>query len=172
MERTHTNESKFEVRNREIVVQRGENGHYKVTCKAKGGWQITKTNLRGRTAAWFILRCSQRRTKKDLQGPIRRGRITNLLVTGGMKMNGIEWIMTRMTHGVRPVILKAPRLFRQRVIYIEPTGKEGTASLRIIDPLTEYRTEPVNISREAVKEAIKTFSSHEHDEEPTTDTRG
>lgn len=80
--------------------------------------------------------------------------------------------MTRMTHGVRPVILKAPRLFRQRVIYIEPTGKEGTASLRIIDPLTEYRTEPVNISREAVKEAIKTFSSHEHDEEPTTDTRG
>ena len=87
-------------------------------------------------------------------------------------MNGIEWIMTNMVHGVRPIILKAPSLFRQRVIYIEPTGREGVASLRVIDPLTEHRTEPIDISREAVIEAIKTFSPHNYDKETIADGRG
>lgn len=159
MARTYVSETKFEVRDKEICVRRDSTGHYRVEVQAKGGWKIVKANLRARKAAWFILRCSQRRTKKDLQGPIIRGKIKNLLLDGNMKMNGVEWIMMSMIHGVRPIILKAPGLFRQRLVYIEPIGQEGRFTIRVIDPLTDHRTEPVEVGQDVVDQAIKTFGA-------------
>ena len=77
---------------------------------------------------------------------------------GNFKMNGVEWILTRMVHGARPVILKAPALFRQRLIYIEPTNQENICELRIVDPLTEHRTNPIEVNGETVDQIIKTFN--------------
>lgn len=74
-------------------------------------------------------------------------------------MNGVEWITTRMIHGATPIILNAPKLFGRHRIYIEPTGQGETFTLRIIDPLTDHRTEPVEISREVADAAIRTFEN-------------
>lgn len=122
-------------------------------------WKITKQNLKGKKAAWFVLRCLQKLSKKTLSKPIIKGRITNLLLDGEMlKMNGVEWITMSMMHGIKPIILKAPGLFRQRLIYIEPSN-EGNFNLRIVDPLTDHRTEPIEISGETVDATIKTFGN-------------
>lgn len=88
------------------------------------------------------------------------------------KMGGAEWISLRMVHGSRPIILKAPKLFRNRVIHIEPVGEgaANTFALRIVDPIGEDRSEPRIISREAAQEAMGIFTNAEGHEE--TDTRG
>lgn len=159
MARTYISKTIFNADNKKISVEKDEIGHYKITCKTKNGWKITKSNLRGKKAAWFILRCLQRLDKKTLSKPIVKGKITNLLLDGEMlKMNGVEWITMSMMHGIKPIILKAPRLFRQRLIYIEP-NEEGSFNLRIVDPLTDHRTTPVNVNKEEVDAAIRTFSN-------------
>jgi len=161
MERTSPNQTTFEIRDRKITVERLANGHYKVACKSIGGWKITKTNLRGRNAAWFILRCIQHNTKSKLSKTSKRGKITNLLLDEQMfKMNGVEWITTRMAHGAAPIILKAPKLFRSRLVYIEPIER-NRFSLRIVDPLTEHRTRPVEIAKETVENAMKTLGNQQ-----------
>ena len=166
MARTYVSKTIFTYEDKEIEVQKSQDGYYKVTCR-KEQWRVVKTNLRGRNAAWFILRCTQRKTRKQLSAKQKRGKITNLLLNAGMyKMNGVEWIMTRMLHGTRPIILKAPQLFRQRVVYIEPTDREGIFSLRIIDPLTEHRSEPTDIGEGAVTQMVKTFGNQTYDRDP------
>lgn len=158
---TGTGKSKKEI----TVEPRGD--LYKVTCVGIGGWRVTKI-LSKRKAAWFILRCTQRRTKTDLASHAKRGRIRALLVGENMKMSGVEWISIRMVHGARPIILKAPALFRQRLIYIEPSRNGEMFNLRIVDPLSEHRTAPIEIGREEVDAAIKVFGENQdehHDKE-------
>lgn len=158
MARTYTSQKTFRCGKKEITIQKTEDGYHKVKC-VQGGWSISKANLRARSAAWFILRCAQRKTKNELKKPQKRGKITNLLLDGEMyKMNGVEWIMTSMAHGTTPIILKAPQLFRQRLVYIEGTDREDVFSLRIIDPLTEHRTTPIEISRDIAEQTIKSLS--------------
>lgn len=72
-------------------------------------------------------------------------------------MNGVEWISLSMLHGARPIILNAPKLFGRRLIYIEPSKNEGMFTLRIVDPLTDHRTDPVEISEGVANKAIETF---------------
>lgn len=74
------------------------------------------------------------------------------------KMNGIDWITIGMLSGAKPIILKAPKLFGRRLIYIEKEEGEDRFSLRrIVDPFTTYRTEPKIVTEGIVREAIATF---------------
>ena len=74
-------------------------------------------------------------------------------------MNGVKWITTRMAYGGAPIILRAPKLFGSRLIYIEPSKNEGLFTLRIVDPSTSHRTEPVEISEGVASVAIREFGN-------------
>lgn len=167
MARTYVSETTFKSGDKEIRVERDDTGHYRVRCSRINGWKVIKSNLRGRKAAWFVLKCIKARANKyDLSAKIVQGKVKNLLLEGEMhKMNGVEWISMSIMHGVRPIILKAPALFKQRLIYIEPLPEPGKFSLRIVDPLTEHRSIPVEVSQETVDQAIKTFGNEEIHEE-------
>lgn len=150
----------FTFRDATIEVRQPVPGRFTVTFK-KAQWKVTRANLGRHKAAWFILQCTKRRTKAELLKPIKVGEITTILAEGfgNFKMNGVEWISLRMVHGVRPVILKAPKLFRQRLIYMEPSGNQDNFNLRIVDPFSDQRTEPQEISRAQADAAIRVFGS-------------
>jgi len=138
------------------VIPQG--GHYRVTIR-QDSWIVVKVGLRPRTAAGVILKCLKHNTKQELAGPVGRiGHIRTVLSDTFYKLNGVEWIAMSMLHGVRPIILKAPGLFRQRLIYIEPTDNSEVFNLRVVDPISSHRTDPVAISSEVATEAIRTFN--------------
>ena len=155
MGRTSTTKT-FIHENKRIEVTEIENRNlFKVTLY-KESWHITKI-LGKRKAAWFVLRCLQHKNKIQLSIAAKRGRIKCLLAEIEGKLSGIDWIGMRMANGARPIILKAHKLFRQRLIYIESTERENVYNLRLVDPHTTYRSNPVEISAGQVNEAIKTY---------------
>ena len=144
----------FLFESKRIVVEERDRV-FKVTLY-KDSWHLTKI-LGKKKAAWFVLQCLQHKNKRQLSGPVRRDRIKCILAELQGKLSGIDWIALRMAHGARPIILKATRLFHQRLIYIERTDRDDVFNLRLVDPHTTHRTEPVEVSTDIVNQAIRTY---------------
>lgn len=148
----------FHAVGRMITVRRTSAGHYSVHLQARG-WQVKKANLSMKKAQWFVI-LAARGMRETLQKlPTRRGEARVLLHAGDQKTNGTNWMAIRMAHGSRPIILKAPGLFRHRVIHIEPiNNRPGFFNLRVVDPLSEQRSDPQVVTSAVVDRAVATFS--------------
>lgn len=110
--------------------------------------------------------------KVALSRPIVAGRIVVVLFEEENKGTGAEWIALRALHGARPIILKAPALFRHKLIHIEATEREGIFRMRLVDPFTENMSEPIEVSRSVVDRAVRVFDSHHEQEERESLGRG
>lgn len=104
-------------------------------------------------------------SKKVLERPTVAGHIQVLLYDIQAKGTGAEWIAMRMIHGNRPVLLKAPALFRHKVIHIEATETEGRYLMRVVDPYTDNISAPVEVSQASVDRAIRIFGNENKKEE-------
>lgn len=140
---------------REVSVV--ETAHYRFTVRIfASSFSITRSNLSHQTASTMVLLAALGCSRKRILAPVS-GRIK--VEIGGVsgKVNGIEWLALRMAAGDRPMILKAPALFRHKVMVIDPAPTPNRFTITLVDPESDQRSS-VEASREAVDAAIATFS--------------
>lgn len=160
--------------NRTITVRRTSPKRFSVTVKT-AAWKITKKNLSTSNVQWFTLLAAKAR-QKTLRRTIprlKKKRIRVHLKLDSFKTNGVNWIALRMAQGARPIILKAPALFRGAMLYIEATEQENVYTMRVIDSNSDARTEALQVDRATVVSAIESFgdTDNSHDSEQLSPVR-
>lgn len=153
------NTTAFETKDRTYYVTKTKNGRNTVRIEAKAGWHITRVGLGNKRTAWLILRGLRGMSKRVLERPTIAGHIHVLLYDFQAKGTGAEWIAMRMLRGNRPILLKAPALFKHKVIHIEATTTEGVYHMRVVDPYTDSVSAPIEVGQASVDRAIKVFGN-------------
>lgn len=162
MARTRT-QITFFVNRRAITIKRRPDGLYRIEVKGPN-WRVTRDRLGDYKACWFALMAATKLRTHLLRAiPPRTPRSIHVLLEVGFpKTTGVNWIALRMAGGARPIMLKAPALFHHRIIYIEPIpDQEGQFEMRIVDPMTDERTDPITVDRGQVEAAIATYGPND-----------
>lgn len=148
----------FEGRRKVYVRETRE--RFSVTVIAPS-FTLTRQGLTHARASAMVLLASLGCSRKRILGNGARGRVRVRMGGASAKGTGIEWLALRMAGGDRPMLLKAPRLFKDKIISIDPGTRPGTYRMTLIDPSSDWQTE-VEATQEALDAAVTLFTPYAH----------
>lgn len=128
------------------------------------GWRLKKKNLTENTVSKLIIliAASKRRLlTRSIKG-LPNFRIGMHLEGAAGKAIGVNWMALRAAAGTRAILLKAPSLFGNSFIHIEPTSEEDTYLMRIVSIESDRISEPVAVSGRVVDSAVAALSNNHH----------
>lgn len=113
-------------------------------------WTVYRNNLNSQTAGELVRLALFNARSHKLRSRVPAPQVG--------KASGTSWLALRMADEGRPMILKAPALFRNSLLVIEPSDRAEHFLVRVVDPLTDRRTDPVEVPAGVAEEMVKTFT--------------
>lgn len=148
MERTPTSRATFAGK-RTVVVRETAHFRFSVTITART-FALSKHNLSHERASAMTLLALIGARKSTILKADAVGRMKVRMGDSFAKAAGIEWLALRMASGDNPMILKAPRMFKNKEIIITPTERPTIYTVTLTSPHGDERVE-TTASQEAVE---------------------